>query len=110
MRRSQKFEKPKNRKGTLIQLGGYLMRYKWRLFLAIVLTIGSNLLALVGPLLSGYAIDAIEFLLAGATAIQVGTANFIDPQVCIKIIEGIEAYCSRHGVKEVKELIGALES
>ncbi|KNZ40753.1 ABC transporter ATP-binding protein [Acetobacterium bakii] len=60
MRRSQKFEKPKNRKGTLIQLGGYLMRYKWRLLLAIVLTIGSNLLALVGPLLSGYAIDAIE--------------------------------------------------
>jgi ATP-binding cassette subfamily B protein len=60
MRRSQKFEKPKNRKGTLIQLGGYLMRYKWRLFLALALTIGSNLLALVGPLLSGYAIDAIE--------------------------------------------------
>jgi len=60
MRRSQKFEKPKNRKGTLIQLGGYLMRYKWRLLLAMALTIGSNLLALVGPLLSGYAIDAIE--------------------------------------------------
>jgi ATP-binding cassette subfamily B protein len=60
MRRSQKFEKPKNRKGTLLQLGSYLMRYKWRLFGAIVLTIGSNLLALVGPMLSGYAIDAIE--------------------------------------------------
>ncbi len=60
MRRSQKFEKPQNRKGTLIQLGGYLMRYKWQLFVAIALTIGSNLLALVGPLLSGYAIDAIE--------------------------------------------------
>lgn len=60
MRRSQKYEKPQNRKGTLIQLGGYLIRYKWRLLLAIGLTIGSNLLALVGPLLSGYAIDAIE--------------------------------------------------
>lgn len=60
MRRSQKFDKPKNRKGTLIQLGGYLMRYKWRLLAAIALTIVSNLLALVGPLLSGYAIDAIE--------------------------------------------------
>lgn len=68
MRRSQKFEKPKNRKGTLIQLGGYLMRYKWRLFLAIALTIGSNLLALVGPLLSGYAIDAIE--------LGIGKVNF----------------------------------
>lgn len=60
MRRSQKFEKPKDRKGTLVQLGGYLMRYKWKLFVAIALTIGSNLLALVGPMLSGYAIDAIE--------------------------------------------------
>ncbi len=37
--------------------------------------------------------DAIEFMLAGSTAIQVGTANFIDPQVSVKIIEGIEDYC-----------------
>ncbi len=56
------------------------------------------------------ATDAIEFLLAGATAIQVGTANFIDPQVCIKILDGIEEYCSRHGITDIKELIGALES
>ena len=56
------------------------------------------------------ATDAIEFLLAGATAIQVGTANFVDPQVCIKILDGIEEYCHRHGIKDVKELIGALES
>ena len=55
------------------------------------------------------AADAIEFMLAGASAVQVGTANFIDPLVCIKIIEGIEDYCTRHGVKDVKELIGALE-
>ncbi|MBC3797343.1 ABC transporter ATP-binding protein [Acetobacterium tundrae] len=68
MRHSQKFEKPKNRKGTLMQLGGYLMRFKWRLLVAILLTIGSNLLALVGPLLSGYAIDAIE--------LGVGQVNF----------------------------------
>jgi len=54
------------------------------------------------------ATDAIEFLLAGATAIQVGTANFIDPQVTIKIIDGIEEYCERHGVKDVKELIGGI--
>ncbi len=60
MRRSQKFEKPQNRSGTLLQLGAYLMRYKWQLLAAIALTIGSNLLALVGPLLSGYTIDAIE--------------------------------------------------
>jgi dihydroorotate dehydrogenase (NAD+) catalytic subunit len=55
------------------------------------------------------ATDAIEFLLAGATAIQVGTANFVDPQVCIKILDGIEDYCNRHGIREVSELIGALE-
>ena len=54
------------------------------------------------------ATDAIEFLLAGATAIQVGTANFIDPQIAVKIIEGIEEYCERHGVKDVRELIGNL--
>jgi dihydroorotate dehydrogenase (NAD+) catalytic subunit len=55
------------------------------------------------------ATDAIEFMLAGATAIQVGTANFVDPMVCIRILEGIEEYCQRHGVKHVSELTGALE-
>lgn len=48
------------RKRTLVRLGLYLLQYKWRLVLALSLTIGSNLLALIGPLLSGYAIDAIE--------------------------------------------------
>lgn len=42
--------------------------------------------------------DALEFILAGATAIQVGTANFIDPSVTMKIIDGMEAYCTRHSV------------
>lgn len=55
------------------------------------------------------ATDAIEFLLAGASAIQVGTANFIDPTVSIKILEGIEAYLERHGCKSIYEIIGALE-
>jgi len=54
------------------------------------------------------ATDAIEFLLAGATAIQIGTANFIDPQITIKIIEGIENYCNQHHVKDVNELIGGM--
>ena len=56
------------------------------------------------------ATDAIEFLLAGATAIQVGTANFIDPQITIKIIEGIENYCTQHNVKNVEDLIGEIHS
>ena len=55
------------------------------------------------------ATDAIEFILAGATAVQVGTANFIDPQVCEKIINGIEEYLNHHNIKSIKDLIGALE-
>lgn len=56
------------------------------------------------------AADAIEFLLAGATAIQVGTANFIDPQATIKIIAGIEDYLVRHRINDVSQLIGALNT
>ena len=55
------------------------------------------------------ATDAIEFLLAGSSAIQVGTACFIDPQIPVKIIRGIEDYMERHGVKEVRELVGGME-
>lgn len=55
------------------------------------------------------ATDAIEFLLAGSTAIQIGTANFIDPQVSVKVIEGIEAYCKENGVSDVNDLIGAMD-
>lgn len=53
--------------------------------------------------------DAVEFILAGATAIQIGTYNFVDPTVSIKVIEGINDYCDRHGVKSVVELIGGLQ-
>jgi len=55
------------------------------------------------------ATDAIEFILAGSSAIQVGTANYIDPAVSIKILDGIENYMTRHGVKSVTELIGAMK-
>ncbi|MCK5856384.1 MAG: dihydroorotate dehydrogenase [Bacteroidales bacterium] len=54
------------------------------------------------------ATDAIEFMLAGASAIQVGTANFIDPTVSMKIVDGIEDYMRRHGVTDVNDLIGAM--
>lgn len=53
--------------------------------------------------------DAVEFMLAGASAIQIGTANFIDPTVTIKVIEGIHDYLDRHGFHSVNELVGALE-
>jgi dihydroorotate dehydrogenase (NAD+) catalytic subunit len=52
--------------------------------------------------------DAIEFLLAGASAIQVGTANFIDPAITPKIAAGIVDYCERHGFQSVRDLTGAL--
>lgn len=55
------------------------------------------------------ATDAIEFILAGASAIQVGTANFIDPAITMKIVDGIEDYMNRHGVSSVNDLIGALK-
>lgn len=50
--------------------------------------------------------DAIEFLLAGASAVSVGMANFINPYVTLEIIDGLRAYCARHGVRNVSELTG----
>lgn len=53
--------------------------------------------------------DAVEFMLAGASAIEVGTANFIDPAVTAKIVDEINAYLDRHGFTSVRDIIGALE-
>ena len=53
--------------------------------------------------------DAIEFMLAGATAVQIGTSNFVDPTVSLKVIGGIAAYCERNGFHHASELVGALE-
>lgn len=55
------------------------------------------------------ATDAIEFMLAGASAVQVGTANFIDPNVTMKIVDGIEAYCRLHKIAAARELVCGLE-
>jgi dihydroorotate dehydrogenase (NAD+) catalytic subunit len=54
--------------------------------------------------------DAVEFMLAGASAVAVGTANFVDPTASIRVLDGITEYCHRHGVSRVSELIGALEA
>lgn len=61
----------------------------------------------MGGIVNG--IDAIEFMLAGATAIAVGTANFIDPYASIKVIEEMYTYCTKMKVYDINELIGALE-
>ena len=54
------------------------------------------------------AADAIEFMLAGASAVQIGTANFIDPQISIKIIQGIEEYLNRKGIRDIRDIIGKI--
>ena len=52
--------------------------------------------------------DAIEFILAGATAVSVGTANFMRPDTTIQVVDGIQAYMERYGVKDIRELVGAV--
>lgn len=54
------------------------------------------------------AADALEFLMAGAKAVQVGTANFLDPAVTVKIVDGLQDYCERHGISDINEIIGII--
>jgi dihydroorotate dehydrogenase (NAD+) catalytic subunit len=54
--------------------------------------------------------DALEFIIAGASAVQIGTANFIDPDVSMRIVDGIERYMNDHGISRLTELIGSLET
>lgn len=56
------------------------------------------------------ATDALEFLICGASAVQVGTAHFRNPRACIEILDGIERYLERHGMENLTELIGSLET
>ena len=53
--------------------------------------------------------DAIAFMMCGATAIEIGTANFLDPAVSIKVRDGIDAWLERHGISDVNEIIGTME-
>lgn len=52
--------------------------------------------------------DAIEFMLAGARAIEIGTANFVDPAVSMKVIDFMDDYCSRHGIADINEIVGCI--
>ena len=54
------------------------------------------------------AADALEFLMAGAKAVEVGTANFLDPAVTVKIVEGLEDYCQRHKIDDINDIIGII--
>ncbi len=60
----------------------------------------------IGGIMNGP--DAIEFMLAGATAIQVGTANFVNPAITMKIIEYMNEYCERHGINDIHQIIGMI--
>lgn len=51
--------------------------------------------------------DAVEFLLAGASAVSVGTGNFVNPTAGVDVLRGIEEYCNRHGINQIQELVGA---
>lgn len=53
--------------------------------------------------------DALEFIIAGARAIEIGTANFVNPRVTIEIIEGIEKYLTKNNIKDVNELVGSMK-
>jgi len=55
------------------------------------------------------AVDALEFLIVGATAVQVGTANFVDPNVMATITRDLEDFCLQEGVEDINELIGTLQ-
>lgn len=61
----------------------------------------------IGGIMSGR--DALEYLICGAKGIEVGTANFIDPEVCLSIIQDLEQYCQRHGISRIQDIIGTLD-
>ena len=58
---------------------------------------------------AGDATDALEFIIAGASAVQIGTANFVDPFIWPKLLDGLSAYMERHGVERVSELVGTID-
>jgi dihydroorotate dehydrogenase (NAD+) catalytic subunit len=56
------------------------------------------------------ATDALEFMIAGATAVQVGTANFVDPFIWSKLLDGMRGYLQRHGIARVADLVGSVDT
>jgi len=54
--------------------------------------------------------DAIEFFIAGATAVQIGTAHFIDPRTALDVIAGIERYLQQHGLQDIREIVGTMDT
>ena len=57
-----------------------------------------------------YAADVIEFMMAGAMAVAVGTANFYEPQTALQVIAGIRDFMQRHGIADVREIVGSVRA
>jgi len=55
------------------------------------------------------AADAIEFMMAGATAVAVGTANFYEPQTALQVMDGLSEFMHRHGIEDVREIVGSVK-
>jgi dihydroorotate dehydrogenase (NAD+) catalytic subunit len=62
----------------------------------------------VGGIMTGE--DALEYLITGAKAVEVGMANFVDPQSTLRVIQDLEAFCKSHGIERIEELIGSLKA
>ncbi len=77
------------------------LRMVWQVFNAVKIPVVG-----IGGIMNG--IDAIEFMLAGARAIQIGTANFIDPAVSEKVIDQMIDYCTTHNITDINDLVGAM--
>lgn len=78
------------------------VRMVWQTYKAIAIPIIG-----IGGIMNGR--DAIEFMLAGATGIEVGTANFVDPATTIKVIDFMNEYCDRHGIRDIKVITGTVD-
>jgi len=79
------------------------LRMVWQVYRAVQVPIVG-----MGGVMTGE--DAVEFMLAGASAVAVGTASFVDPRAAVRVIDGIAEYCREHGVARVADLTGALEA
>jgi len=78
------------------------LRMVWEVFQAVSVPVVG-----IGGIVQGE--DAAEFLICGASAVQVGTASFRDPRACLRVAQGLEAYLRRHAVRDVRELVGSLD-
>ena len=112
-RRASERRAPGRRAPERLQDGARVLRYPG--FVAVVGWVAVGFGALVG-VVTGFRLvpmtgeDAVEFMLAGASAVAVGTANFVDPTAAERVVDGIEEYCHARGISRAAELTGGLKT